>query len=66
MHMTINQIRFEIVMNQEHKLGRMECTSSCTDKLQIYVFDYIRWVKMGMYVVLHQNNRGVISKFLHF
>ncbi len=63
MHMTINQMKFEIVMNQEHKLRKMECTSSCMDKLQIYVFDYIRWVKMG---VLHQNNRGVISKFLHF
>jgi hypothetical protein len=64
MHMTINQIRFEIVMNQEHKLGKMKCTSSCTDKLQIYALDYIRQVKMCIYVVLHQNNRGVISKFL--
>jgi hypothetical protein len=42
MHMTINQIRFEIVMNQKHKLGEMECTSSCADKLQIYALDYIR------------------------
>jgi hypothetical protein len=64
MHMTINQIRFEIVMNQEHKLGEMECTNSCMDKLQIYAFNYIRRVKMGIYVVLHQNNKGIISNFL--
>jgi hypothetical protein len=42
MHKIINQIRFEIVMNQEHKLGEMECISSCTNKLQIYAFDYTR------------------------
>jgi hypothetical protein len=65
MHMIINQIRFEIVMNQEHKLGEMECTSSCTNKFQIYAFNSIRRVKMGIYVVLHQNNRGVIFKILH-
>jgi hypothetical protein len=42
MHKTINQIRFEIVMNQEHKLGEVECISSCMDKLQIYAFDYTK------------------------
>jgi hypothetical protein len=65
MHKTINQIRFEIVMNQEHQLGKMECISFCMEKLQIYAFDYTRRVKMGIYVVLHQHSRGVIYKFLH-
>jgi len=65
MHKTVNQIRFEIAMNQEYKLGEMECISFCMEKLQIYAFDYTRWVKMGIYVVSHQHSRGIIYKSLH-
>ncbi len=40
MHMTINQIRFGIVTNQEQNLREIDVRKFLHEQFQIYAFDY--------------------------
>jgi len=64
MHMTINQIRFEIVTNQEQKSREIDVRKFLHGQVPDLCIGLHHMTKSGYLVMLHQHNRVITSRFL--